>query len=858
MFTRAASAPPVPQQSPKKSQTLDPGDIIVEEDEFNFQSSSLPPEEIPPVAPRIIIEPALTVSISTTNLLTHPCPGVLVNWELESSGWTFPWHRVFPGPLESESFRIQINSLGVIKYTPHPSIETQTLDLSVISYNLGGCKLLYVMSHVLCLPSLRTLRRHMAFTRVMPTIGTISVVDIIHNIKEVVLKPRDATGCTKLCRASMMIDEVALEERACHSTLVDLVLKTYEGALALAKAIKDGKVHLAKEMTVVVVSCFGESGTYLILALPSCKHVNAEDSGTIYKVVTATWDTLGLGADKVGPIWSWATDSDMRHRVSGYKHFLAQTLYPTSPIYGFYTLLHSPGGIAINNGRLIMPTMLARFLVHLPGQTPNSIHQLLFPHGPQDVPHAIELMKAVVDVGSHDFGTPKQITSLSTFTHLSFIMHHEAWDQYLSNQLYGNSQSVVKNDMLQSNSNGLATLLQALAIYHLHGVLVTILLDVSSRSLWYHGIMISMRSSLQPTASSTSSPIDVEMTDTIQESDEDDEGDGITFEESLKDVPELELLSSPGIVPEDYILVNGKWVHKQRICQLVISQDFEPKSIDDTHIDLSVILGKDVFVVGDPILTLLKTGTNVSLAVLHATAIHQDGKVKITGQVHSMSLVLKTAETESDGPMPFMTATFTRGVDWLESEVESKWAWIWNREYLKVESMVRGTSEMTDKVILVSVPGVLTELVNPTMSWEIDDKQLGIVSELLWGRALEKNIAAITITVVKPTDIFPYHFDNGKPALLSHIPTQQLVQDYTERENRKCKLCGQKCQNQRVHIGMHILRKLRGIQEELTKPVGCLLLGKICPVELLKADLRWSQMGAEKADWVSDGLQMGR
>ncbi|KAJ6544737.1 hypothetical protein B0H10DRAFT_2244093 [Mycena sp. CBHHK59/15] len=281
-------------------------------------------------------------------------------------------------------------------------------------------------------------------------------------------------------------------------------------------------------------------------------------------------------------------------------------------------------------------------------------------------------------------------------------------------------------------------------------------------------------------ASSTSSPIDGETTDTIQESDEDDEGDGITFEESFEDVPELELLSGPGIVPEDYILVNGKWVHKQRICQLVISQDFEPKSIDDTHIDLSVILGKDVFVVGDPVLTLLKMGTNVSLAVLRATAIHQDG-VSRSSLLAATIINLEAKVKITDGPMPFMTTTFIRGVDWLESEVESKWAWIWNREYLKVESTVRGTSETMDKVILVSVPSVLTELVNPTMvdasirlgeisqrinssgqSWEIDDKQLGIVPELLWACALENNIAAITITVVKPTDIFPYHFDNGK------------------------------------------------------------------------------------------------
>jgi hypothetical protein len=42
------------------------------------------------------------------------------------------------------------------------------------------------------------------------------------------------------------------------SPAVKLVLNTYELALKLAKDIKDGKLHLAKEMTVVAASCLAK------------------------------------------------------------------------------------------------------------------------------------------------------------------------------------------------------------------------------------------------------------------------------------------------------------------------------------------------------------------------------------------------------------------------------------------------------------------------------------------------------------------------------------------------------------------------------------------------------------------------
>ncbi|KIK32418.1 hypothetical protein CY34DRAFT_101533, partial [Suillus luteus UH-Slu-Lm8-n1] len=80
-----------------------------------------------------------------------------------------------------------------------------------------------------------------------------------------------------------------------------------------------------------------------------------------------------------------------------------------------------------------------------------------------------------------------------------------------------------------------------------------------------------------------------------------DEDDGdelmLTFEEMLvagsgSDMPSFDSLPSPtdlsaptplqgqGILPDDYLLYNGRWIHKQTICRLVINKDFESKSFN--------------------------------------------------------------------------------------------------------------------------------------------------------------------------------------------------------------------------------------------------------------------------------------
>ncbi|KAJ7442894.1 hypothetical protein B0H11DRAFT_1910549 [Mycena galericulata] len=373
---------------------------------------------------------------------------------------------------------------GLVKYTTRPSTDSRTLDIGLMSYVLGGRKLLYALSHGMGLPSLRTLRRYMAFTRIMPTIGTINLSDIIHNIEQVVLKPREAAGRTKLRGGSLLIDETALEERAVHfrhnnrvggvcwrhSSSVNLFLNTYDSALKLAKDLKGGKAHLTKEMTVVAATCFGESGTYPILALPACKHMTADDSTTIYQVVTKAWNMHA--ASKVGILWSWATDGDMMRRVAGYKEFLAHKLLPTSPIYGtlaemvglnlytgldevtldfdfkhifkrtfswqtgICTLLRSVQGIVLNNGRAVIALGELDYGT-MDADTCADVDALRL---------LGEVIKAILEpFVNTGMSLTDQITSLSTFAYLSFTLFRVSRTQYMSNQLYGDRQTMVKN-----------------------------------------------------------------------------------------------------------------------------------------------------------------------------------------------------------------------------------------------------------------------------------------------------------------------------------------------------------------------------------------------------------------------------
>ncbi|KAJ7058989.1 hypothetical protein C8F01DRAFT_1255404 [Mycena amicta] len=348
---------------------------------------------------------------------------------------------------------------------------------------------------------------------------------------------------------------------------------------------------------------------------------------------------------------------------------------------------------------------------------------------------------------------------------------------------------------------------------------------------------------------------------------EDDEGQ--TFVESLPQIPELELPQNrPGFNPTAYLDIGaGKLVHVKTICRLLLNLSSETKSLDrlkrvcgfkklhsQRHdLDPDDIHGADAFVIGDLFLTLLRVESEVSLAVVRCTGIHNGttslgstlgttirnpkAKIKITGQVLTMELIPTLAETDSALPQPLpATHAGIRPFDWTETPT-SLFSWIWTGAYLVVDSAMAGTTQSTDKVVTVSVPGVLVEPIDPRMvdavpclgedrafkinsegrTWEIDDGVMGAGCELLWEAVVEQKIAPKDIVAVKTSGGFPYSFSDGKPALLCQLATDQLTRR-NEDKNRACYFCNaEKVANWRAHIGTHILRFLRGVDERLSR-----------------------------------------
>jgi hypothetical protein len=151
---------------------------------------------------------------------------------------------------------------------------------------------------------------------------------------------------------------------------------------------------------------------------------------------------------------------------------------------GFCTLICSPAGIVLNNGRIINTMMLSRCLVWLPTYDEASVTKLLHPDDPQDVPRAIELMQVIVDFAksqhsllSNSFMTdvdtradlmsitllssiiesvlvpfinPKlslmeQVHHLSCYSHLAFTIFRVHRRAFMPFQLYYDTQTCVKN-----------------------------------------------------------------------------------------------------------------------------------------------------------------------------------------------------------------------------------------------------------------------------------------------------------------------------------------------------------------------------------------------------------------------------
>ncbi|KAG5634391.1 hypothetical protein H0H81_002142 [Sphagnurus paluster] len=96
---------------------------------------------------------------------------------------------------------------------------------------------------------------------------TIKISDIVWNIKEVVLKPRENVGLTKKCGARLLIDEIALEEGNVyfkHSKLL-------EGSVQLKQSGSTLMNHIAPSMDHVELFFVALQVTVLVRSSAACR-----------------------------------------------------------------------------------------------------------------------------------------------------------------------------------------------------------------------------------------------------------------------------------------------------------------------------------------------------------------------------------------------------------------------------------------------------------------------------------------------------------------------------------------------------------------------------------------------------------
>ncbi|KAG2126449.1 hypothetical protein BD769DRAFT_1668461 [Suillus cothurnatus] len=178
---------------------------------------------------------------------------------------------------------------------------------------------------------------------------------------------------------------------------------------------------------------------------------------------------------------------------------------------------------------------------------------------------------------------------------------------------------------------------------------------------------------------------------------------------------------------------------------------------------------------------------------------------------------------------------------------------LWDGGYVTSHSVIQGSSQSTEQVIVVTVLGSLVEPINPDpmfirlhndvnadafsqvngsqSTWEISWDVLQEACNLLWAKAVDLKVPLKSIATVTPPkeNIFPYQHSDSTPAVVSLKACNLLAASDGDHVSI-CSLCESRVANMYNHIGQHILHALGSTPEEvaLKEPVGNTLPYSFC------------------------------
>ncbi|KAG2740439.1 hypothetical protein P692DRAFT_20753309 [Suillus brevipes Sb2] len=186
----------------------------------------------------------------------------------------------------------------------------------------------------------------------------------------------------------------------------------------------------------------------------------------------------------------------------------------------------------------------------------------------------------------------------------------------------------------------------------------------------------------------------------------------------------------------------------------------------------------NLFLVGDIFLTLIRSGRTVSLGILRSTSLVLNNISRSSVNVTIMKAARTTAKITGQ------LLTIVAANHSSDSSLSSL-QFLWNGGYVKSHSLIQGTSDSTERAVVVSVPGSLVEPINPEptfirlrddintddfveikggqSTWQVSQGALEAACGLLWEKSLETSVPPKSLVSVTPSDIktFPYQLADG-------------------------------------------------------------------------------------------------
>ncbi|KAJ6612415.1 hypothetical protein B0H10DRAFT_1807559, partial [Mycena sp. CBHHK59/15] len=279
---------------------------------------------------------------------------------------------------------------------------------------------------------------------------------------------------------------------------------------AAVTAVRDGKVHIAHETCVGAISRLAGTnyGAKPVFLGPTCKKSNWKETLRTTQTVLEAWKRSPDGECKYGPVLAISTDGDHLRRLALFMLCMHDEIRPGNLLWEdvknlpglnrrvgdknltadsdyrheFKRHLSSHEGMTVK-GVCVNRDLLTLWLERLPNYdwSETSIHALLDPADSQNVSYAIKLLLCIVALGKLDpadfdpseaselealsllgetfnallqpfinveLSLSEQIQSLVKFSHLLCALYLQNGTSFMSNQLYSDFQTMVKNAVL--------------------------------------------------------------------------------------------------------------------------------------------------------------------------------------------------------------------------------------------------------------------------------------------------------------------------------------------------------------------------------------------------------------------------